>query len=246
MLIREIFAGNLRRLCETRGSINFVCRQLGIHRQQFALYLRAERLPNKKTMQRLSRYFKVPEEAFFVDPSATRTPVIVDECDIVLARVKESPPSLPQGIYQTYFWAPSLEDSIIGALTVVKAKDNGLTFRRLTATAERVDPTWSYVKGDHQGVVTERMGWIYFMGSNGIEPKEPTLLAVKWAALSEPLLSGHGMVISHLGPTMVNVVLAPLDRSLTLLSAIRGAKALSMKDPKLALVSRFLRKPIVY
>ncbi len=247
MLIRDIFAANLRRLCEQRGSINHVCRQTGIHRQQFALYLKGDRLPNKKTLSRLSSYFKVPEDAFFADPAQVQAESPADHaCGEILSRMRASPPSMPEGLYQTYFWAPSLENSIVGALTVIRETDGIMGFRRLTAAGERLDPTWSYVKGDHQGIVSERMGWLYFQSSNRIDPKEPTLLAVRWAALSEPLLSGHGMVTSHLGPMVVSVVMTPLGPVQTLLSAIRRTRVVSMDDPKIALVSRFLRQPVLF
>lgn len=248
MLIREIFARNLRTLSETRGSINHVCRQLGIHRQQFAVYLRGDRLPNKTTLARLSRYFDVPEDAFFVDPSMAAGPLAVaeDPCQSIVARVRATPPALAPGMFQTYFWAPALGNDVVTALTVVKDRDGVLGFRRLTATGERGDPTWSYVKGDHQGVVSERMGWIYFQASNRMEPQEPSLLTVKWAALSEPLLVGHAMVISHLGPMVAHVVLAPHPQSITLRAAIRQTRVFNRDDPKIALVRRFLNQPIVY
>ncbi|MCC2688232.1 MAG: hypothetical protein K0S21_1035 [Rhizobiaceae bacterium] len=247
MLIRDIFASNLRKLCEQRGSINHVCRQTGIHRQQFALYLKGDRLPNKKTLGRLSSYFGVPEDAFFVDPTQSQPASSVDRaCATILERMRAAPPSMPQGLYQTYFWAPALEDSIVGALTVIRETDGVLGFRRLTAAGERLDPTWTYVKGDHQGIVSERMGWLYFQSSNRIDPKEPTLLAVRWAALSEPLLSGHGMVTSHLGPMVVSVVMTPMDPARTLLSAIRRTRVFSLDDPKIALVSRFLKQPVLH
>lgn len=248
MMIREIFARNLRTLSETRGSINHVCRQLGIHRQQFAVYLRGDRLPNKTTLKRLSTYFEVAEDAFFIDPAlgAGSALAVDDPCAAVVDRIKMSPPALAAGLFQTFFWAPVMGDDVVTALTVVQEQEGSLAFRRLTATGERADPTWSYVKGDHQGVVSERMGWIYFQASNRMEPQEPSLLAVKWAALSEPLLVGHGMVISHLGPMIANVVLAPHPQSMTLLGAIRRTRVFNRDDPKIALVRRFLNQPIVY
>ena len=247
MLIRDIFATNLRRLCEQRGSINHVCRQTGIHRQQFALYLKGDRLPNKKTLGRLSSYFEVPEDAFFVDPTQPQAASPADTtCGEILDEMRGSPPAMPEGLYQTYFWAPVLGNSIVGALTVIRETDGVLGFRRLTAAGERLDPTWSYVKGDHQGIVTERMGWLYFQSSNRIDPREPTLLAVRWAALSEPLLSGHGMVTSHLGPMVASVVMTPLAPKRTLLSAIRSTRVFTLEDPKIALVSRFLKQPVLF
>jgi len=248
MLIRDIFARNLRTLSEARGSINHVCRQLGIHRQQFAVYLRGDRLPNKTTLARLSRYFNVPEDAFFIDPSiaAGAGAAADDPCKPLVERIKSLPPALSAGLYQTFFWAPVLGDDVVTALTVVKQQDGALGFRRLTATGERGDPTWSYVKGDHQGVVSERLGWIYFQASNRMDPHEPSLMAVKWAALSEPLLVGHAMVISHLGPMIANVVLSPYPQSMSLLGAIRRTRVFNRDDPKIALYRRFLNQPIVY
>ncbi len=248
MLIRDIFARNLRTLSEARGSINHVCRQLGIHRQQFAVYLRGDRLPNKTTLARLSRYFNVTEDAFFIDPSiaAGVATAVDDPCVPIVERVRSLPPALAAGLYQTFFWAPVLGDDVVTALTVVKERDGALGFRRLTATGERGDPTWSYVKGDHQGVVSERLGWIYFQAANRMDPHEPSLMAVKWAALSEPLLVGHAMVISHLGPMIANVVLSPYPQSMTLLAAIRRTRVFNRDDPKIALYRRFLSQPIVY
>jgi transcriptional regulator with XRE-family HTH domain len=244
MLIRDIFASNLRKLCEQRGSINHVCRQTGIHRQQFALYLRGDRLPNKKTLGRLSRYFNVSEDTFFIDPSQSVPGRAIDEsCSAIVERITASPPSMPQGLYQTYFWAPVLGQTIVGAVTVIKESEGVLGFRRLTAMGERKDPTWSYAKGDHQGVVSERMGWIYFQSSNRIEPRDPTLLVVRWAKLSEPLLAGHGMVTGDQGPMVVSVVLTPLGPSRTLLSAIRSARVFDIEDPTLFLIKRFLKQP---
>ena len=141
---------------------------------------------------------------------------------------------------------PPAEQSEQDARHVIRETGGVLGFRRLTAAGERLDPTWSYVKGDHQGIVSERMGWLYFQSSNRIDPKEPTLLAVRWAALSEPLLCGHGMVTSHLGPMVVSVVMTPLGPSQTLLSAIRRTRVLTLDDPTIALVSRFLKQPILY
>ena len=76
--------------------------------------------------------------------------------------------------------------------------------------------------------------------------REPPLLAVRWAALSEPLLSGHGMVTSHLGPMVASVVMTPLVPARTLLSAIRRTRVFTLDDPKIALISRFLKQPVLY
>lgn len=108
-----------------------------------------------------------------------------------------------------------------------------MTFRRLTAPAERPGSHYRYVQGDHQGLVSERMGWIYFQGSNRIEPREPTLLALKREASSLVLLAGFAMVITLAGPTIVSVVMTPAPRNTGVRAALKLARALPIDDPAL-------------
>ena len=55
---RTQFTGALRMLCEKRGSVNAVCRELGINRQQFAKYLSGTNLPSAYVIQRLILIFR--------------------------------------------------------------------------------------------------------------------------------------------------------------------------------------------
>lgn len=63
---RTQFTGSLRMLCEKRGSVNAVCRELGINRQQFAKYLSGTNLPSAYVIQRLILYFAVDPNVFFL------------------------------------------------------------------------------------------------------------------------------------------------------------------------------------
>lgn len=63
---RAQFTGTLRLLCEKRGSVNAVCRELGINRQQFAKYLSGTNLPSAYVIQRLILYFAVDPNIFFL------------------------------------------------------------------------------------------------------------------------------------------------------------------------------------
>lgn len=63
---RTQFTGALRMLCEKRGSVNAVCRELGINRQQFAKYLSGTNLPSAYVIQRLILYFAVDPNVFFL------------------------------------------------------------------------------------------------------------------------------------------------------------------------------------
>lgn len=57
---------SLRELCARRGSINVVCRDLNINRQQFAKYLSGTNLPSTFVIQRLAIYFAVDPSVFFI------------------------------------------------------------------------------------------------------------------------------------------------------------------------------------
>lgn len=241
MTIQEIFAANLRRLVEARGSINRAARQLGIHRQQFARYLRAETIPQKHIRERMCSYFGVTDEELFKPPDADRSQEFGPECSELLRHLIASPPPLREGFYRTLFWAPILENTVVGALTVIRKKDTALTFRRLTASKERKGSRWSYVQGDHKGIVTERLGYIFFQGSNLIEPSEPTLITMKWAPLSQQMLSGHGMVISHLGPLIVNTVMEPMPPDSSFIRAFSQARIYDLSDPELGIATTFLK-----
>lgn len=60
------FCEVLRVLCESKGSINHVCAEIGINRQQFAKYMSGANLPSTFVIQRFADYFKVSPSRFFL------------------------------------------------------------------------------------------------------------------------------------------------------------------------------------
>lgn len=64
------FTTTLRELCNQRGSVNQVCRDLGINRQQFSKYLSGTNLPSAFMLQRLIVYFSVEPSCFFLSKSS--------------------------------------------------------------------------------------------------------------------------------------------------------------------------------
>lgn len=60
------FTSTLRELCNSKGSISIVCRDLQINRQQFSKYLSGANLPSAFVIQRFAHYFGVDPSVFFL------------------------------------------------------------------------------------------------------------------------------------------------------------------------------------
>lgn len=69
----EHFASNLRFLCERKGSISFVCRKIGLNRQQFNKYLSGHHLPSPQNLRLIANYFGLSVPIMFSDPEEFRT-----------------------------------------------------------------------------------------------------------------------------------------------------------------------------
>jgi transcriptional regulator with XRE-family HTH domain len=57
---RAIFAENLRRLVRARGNIAYVCRRLGVNRQQFNKYLTGQHVPSQVNLNLICEFFGIP------------------------------------------------------------------------------------------------------------------------------------------------------------------------------------------
>lgn len=64
----ENFRRNLTFICRYFESISYICRRIGMNRQQFNKYLSGKSFPSRKTMRRLCDYFGVEETEFVMDP----------------------------------------------------------------------------------------------------------------------------------------------------------------------------------
>lgn len=65
----QIFAANLRHLCDQRGSISLVCRKMKINRQQFNKYLSGKHVPSSANVRSIAEHFGLSPEVLF-SPSA--------------------------------------------------------------------------------------------------------------------------------------------------------------------------------
>jgi hypothetical protein len=238
MTLRATLAANLSSLCSRERSVAAVCRSTQINRQQFHRYLSGEALPNRHNMQKICRHFGIEEAELFresepVDEALDNNAEPWSAVDLraVLKRMhSELPTSVQPGLYFAHFAHPHDPRSLMRSTVVVRRDRNITTFRRLTGLAESHGSWWSHFTGDHQGVIVERRGWLYFMALNRVASLEPTMLVLKWVPDAAPLLSGHAMILTPIGPTVTAMVLSACPKRTTLLSAVRSSHAYSLGD----------------
>jgi transcriptional regulator with XRE-family HTH domain len=242
MSLRENLAVNLRRFCAMHGSIAAVCREMGVNRQQFDRYLSMDALPNRATTDRICQYFGIEEAELYRDPEAfegfdrpakLNKPRDQTSDGPIAARIFAPPvPEIASGFYLTYFSIPGNPDEILCAVTSIRTDGERTTFRRMTGLTESRGSTWSYFVGDHEGVVIERHNWFYFIGLNRRGAKEPTFMGAQWGPFSpEPLLCGHAMIVTPIGPSITTTVMRAAPKGISLRSALRSARVYKRSDP---------------
>jgi transcriptional regulator with XRE-family HTH domain len=236
------------------GSIAAVCREMGVNRQQFDRYLSMDALPNRATTIRICQYFGIEEAELYRDPesveSIERPAPAGRERGAglegpIASRVFAPPsPSIPAGFYQTYFAIPGTPDEVVCAITSIRIEAGRTTFRRLTGLAETRDTDWSYFRGDHEGVVLERLNWFFFLAINRREPREPTFMTLQSVPYApETLLCGHGMIFTKTGPCVTTIIMRPAPKGISLRNALRSARVYRSSDPAVgSLIAHALKR----
>ena len=231
--LRTNLAFNLRRLCGKSGvSISQTCRRIGINRSQFERYLEGKSLPHKQTATRISTFFGVSEGELYAPPPPARrnTDMTFSNAGEIISRFALPKPGLEEGYYYTFFTVPDDPDRIVCAVTILRAEESAMTFRRLTGLAEREGSYWSYAKGDHRGIVVERMNNFFFVGANEGSAREPSMLVVRWEPISEPILTGLAHVMTPTGPSSTTVIMRPCPPKSKLAQVLRSAHAYRVDD----------------
>jgi transcriptional regulator with XRE-family HTH domain len=236
MEVREVFARNLRNLCETQPSIASVCRDVDINRQQFARYLSGKGLPNAGNLEKICEYFGIVEAELFssnrlVDanqdlknkhPVGRQLMSILDD---------ESPARITPGLYFADFTGPQHENTVVRSVLIVRPRGNIMTFRRITGFGEHRRSWWAQYDGDHQGVILERRGNFYLMGINSTGTREPTMLVLRYAATERFVLVGHASIIGPTGPTTMATVITAAPKTMNLRGALRNARSHAVDAP---------------
>lgn len=241
MGIRETFAANLARLCSKQKSISAICRALKVNRTQFDRYLRAEMLPLEPVLVKICNYFQVRPDELFRDPDKNSADVDPRAVKLYNHFIHPPPPLIESGTYFTYFEVPDRNDVAIRAITFVERNADLVSFRRVTGWAERSGTAWAHAQGNHYGVVIGRLNWIYFSAINRRQTGEPSLIAVQWAPLSEPVLTGLALLMTERGPAFVRSVLIKNQAPISPREAVRMAHVVPME--RIDSVSRSLLRP---
>jgi transcriptional regulator with XRE-family HTH domain len=151
----RFFAENLRLLCSYSESVSYVCRALGINRQQFARYLNGEVQPSAQKIRKICDYFGVETEEILLPPDRFRVLVGVRPADKLRGPETNSSTStvdLPRGNIQAarrylgYYlcYSRSIEypKAIICGVTRISQSGE----RILTKSVERLKPRVSQSK----------------------------------------------------------------------------------------------------
>lgn len=236
MEVREVFAQNLRTLCDTQPSIASVCREMDINRQQFARYLGGKGLPNTANLEKICHYFGIVEADLFRADLTSVVDYTGGQKNPVGKRVmeildQELPARLPPGSYFVDFTSPELDNTIVRSVLILRSQGNLLSFRRLTGLGERQHTWWAQFDGDHEGLVIERRGYFYLMGVNRAGSREPSMLVFRYAMTDRLMLVGHASIIGTNGPTIMVAVLTPTPKKMSLRNALKSARSHSIDTP---------------
>ncbi|MBN9216498.1 MAG: helix-turn-helix transcriptional regulator [Mesorhizobium sp.] len=232
MPIRENLAANLRRLVQSHASVSAVCRGIGISRTQFDRYLQGRTVPNKVTAKLICDYFDIDENELYREPAAAQ-----DDGHASLRHrlyenlVRPPSPAIAGGTYFTYFSVPGRPDLLMRSVTFVRREAELVTFRRVTRWAPGENRGGARVPGNHYGVVIARLNWIYFSALNSRQTSEPSIVAMQWAPISEPVLVGRAMVLTGSGPAFVSAIMRQHVTWISRRQAMRMAHIVRLDDP---------------
>ena len=246
MSLRSNMASNLRRLTSRIGSANFVARELDINRQQYEKYLKGRSMPSTSTLARICAYFEISEEELFAagetDPvGGTRRAAQAPACETVLRPLFSEPAaSIKPGIYFLWMTVPTQSDQIVCAPLFIERSAEGMTFRRVTGSAEPSDRLWWHRVGDHRGVVVERLNWLLFVAVNQRGNQEPSMIRLKWVPLSAAVLGGHATIFTPNGISFAAAVMRPAPSGTTFRQALRQSRKFHRDDPSIDSMTRMV------
>lgn len=236
MSLRLNMARNLRRLTSRIGSANAVCRDLDINRQQFEKYLKGRSLPSTTTLKKICSYFKISEEALFapgpeaeIDRPGDRSPE--HACASILQPLfSEPPPSIRPGIYYLWMTVPTHPQQVVCAPLFIERRDERMTFRRITGSAEPRERLWFHRVGDHKGVVVERLNWLLLVAVNQRGNHEPSMIRLRAVPLSSVVLGGHTTILTPAGISFAAACMRPAPAGTTFRQALRHSRQFDKND----------------
>jgi transcriptional regulator with XRE-family HTH domain len=182
--IYKIFADNLRTYSNKHGSIESVCRDIGINRQQFNKYLAGQVLPQARTLAKICAHFRIPEKALFVDPNEVAQDLIQQQIvsgglahiakNMLPSLVERCP--LPLGYYSCYFPMQHVDTHLVVSSICLYARGGRVEFARRTAFRSPTHPKAIVAKGRHKGIVLVQEAGVYLLGFNTSAPPHPSMI----------------------------------------------------------------------
>ena len=192
----QIFAENLRIECEKSKSIAYVCRSLGINRQQFNKYLKGDHLPSAKRRRMMCEFFGVPEDEMFTPAServsvAKRAATQQSTFDISIQNLKRLEEAartflprgqpyhgLKDGFYYCYFPMQNNDEFLVRSLVKIKALRGMTAFVRHTFFRSAIFPSKVIARGRHRGFILPSENESYLVGINCAAPHHLSVLTV--------------------------------------------------------------------
>lgn len=181
MAIYRTFAENLRTECQRFQSIAFVCRGIGINRQQFNKYLSGKSLPNQRTLSRICTFLQVDDECLFASKKSVQR--FGTEQSRLMAALQplttcdrgpllDVNTHMPDGYYVAYFPNQTSNDVLTRSAVKLTTRSGSSSFIRHTFLREprQAEKSPIYGRGKHSGVVLATTTSVVFIGRNVMSP----------------------------------------------------------------------------
>lgn len=241
MGIHSCFAANLRQLCFRYRTITEVCDGIGINRQQFNKYLAGSSLPNTFTLNRICKFFGLPEEELFrtkedsrlVKEAAATSPSITQAVErlkslgdlLAVHRGNNSEPqvgALLPGLYHCYFPLQGNREFLLRTLVLVRRECFGTTFTRLTLFPSARDTGSFLARSKHYGLVVANDHDVFLVGVNHSPPHQLSFISMELPCGKRPtMLSGLAVVGTSTGTMAGRVCLQRLEGTVSAKNAVR-------------------------
>jgi len=208
-------AENLRMLCERKGSIAQVCRDLGINRQQFGKYLSGKLGASERTLTALAAYFGVPVTSLvYTELARDRNHEAENLPPAVVAAIREHYEAggkvhLREGLYHLMYALRDFPEHFLRSLVVIRQRDGATYFRRWFTLAP-----YSKVRTNSlrtEGTVQQFGEDLSFLGRDAATAFPPSLMHMRaidphrhlFTGISLSYLPGKGSVATR--TTMVRL-----------------------------------------
>ncbi len=241
MGIHDIFAANLRVLCERFGSISEVSRQAGINRQQFNRYLSGQNIPNRRTISRLAKFLGVEEARLFSAPQdASRKSSSQGAGDLLndgihipapreLAQEGGAQTMLQPGFYCCYFPLQGSNQFLVKSAMKIVAKGNCKYFTRRTVFRSASSQKATLAQGRHRGIVLANSSDVYLVGINTLTPHHLSMIVLERQQIAGSNVLQGLSITRERRRTSLRVSASSAWAPGTMLSSARSARSASCR-----------------